>query len=32
MTQKERKKPVDACLRSERKDLYVEKKVAFSHF
>ena len=32
MPQKERKKAVGACLRSERKDLHVEKKVTFSHF
>ena len=32
MSQKDRKKTVAACLRSERKDVFVEKKLAFSHF
>ena len=32
MSQKERKKTVRACLRSERKDLFVEKKLSLSHF
>ena len=32
MPQKERKKAVDACLRSERKGVHVEKKLAFSHY
>ena len=32
MPQKERKKAVGACLRSERKGLHVEKKLAFSHY
>ena len=32
MPQKDRKKTVAACLRSERKDVFVEKKLAFSHF
>ena len=32
MPQKERKKAIGACLRSERKELSVEKKVAFLIF
>ena len=32
MSQKERKKAVAACLRSERKDSFVEKKLTLSHF
>ena len=32
MSQKERKKTVRACFRSERKDLFVEKKLSLSHF
>ena len=32
VSQKERKKAVGACLRSEQKDLHVEKKLALSHF
>ena len=32
MPQKDRKKTVAACLRSERKDIFIEKKLAFSHF
>ena len=32
MSQKERKKAVAACLRSERKDVFVGKKLDFSHF
>ena len=30
--QKDRKKTVVAFLRSERKEVFVEKKLAFSHF
>ena len=30
--QKDRKKTVAACLRSERKEVFVEKKLAFSRF
>ena len=32
MPQKDRKKTVSACLSSERKDVFVEKTLAFSHF
>ena len=32
MSQKERKKPVGVCLGTERKDIFVEKKLALSHF
>ena len=33
LPQKDRKKTVAACLRSERKQVFVEKKIlAFSHF
>ena len=32
MSKKERKKAVGACLHTERKDIFVEKKLALSHF
>lgn len=32
MSQKDRKKAVSACLRSKIKDIFVKKKLAFSHF
>ena len=32
MPQKEMKKALGACLRSERKDLFVEKKLLFDYF
>ena len=32
MPQKDKKKTVAACVRTERKDIFVEKKLAFSHF
>ena len=32
MPQKDRKKTVAVSLRSERKDIFVEKRLAFSHF
>ena len=31
MSQKERKKAVGACLRSERKDIFADKKLTLSH-
>ena len=31
MSQKGKKKAVAACIRSDRKDIFVEKKLAFSH-
>ena len=32
MSQKGKKKDVSACIRSNRKDLFVEKKLSFDHF
>ena len=32
MSQKEKKRALGACFRSDRKDLYIEKKLALSHF
>ena len=32
MLQKDKKKAVAACIRSDRKDIFVGKKIAFSHF
>ena len=32
MLQKDKKKAVAACIRSDRKDIFVEKKLAFTHF
>ena len=32
MPQNNRKKTVAACWRSERKDVFIDKKLAFSHF
>ena len=32
ISQKGRKKTVATCLISERKDIFVEKKLVFSHF
>lgn len=32
MSQKDWEKAVSACLRSERKDIYVDKELALSHF
>ena len=32
MPQKDKKKVIAACIRSDRKDIFVEKKLAFSHF
>ena len=32
MPQKGNKKAVATCIKSDRKDIFVEKKLAFSHF
>ena len=32
MSEKNKKKSIGASLRSPRKDIFVEKKLAFSHF
>ena len=32
MSQKDKKKAVATCIKSDRKDIFVEKKLAFSHF
>ena len=32
MPQKDKKKAFAACISSDRKDIFVEKKLAFSHF
>ena len=32
MPEKDKKKSIGACLRSPRKDIFVDKEIAFSHF
>ena len=32
MPQKDKKKAVAACTKSDKKDIFVEKKIAFIHF